>query len=496
VVQLAAVPDTVVEPGAAAVEGHERAPPVEAQEAAATETTVSPPLSGAGEAERPVSVAEPEGEAAAGAVTAGQGSGVREAAELAQAPEASGTKATEAGLTATSPGDTVAGTETDGEPLKCMVLAGQKFTSRAEVAETVKRIQESLDKEGGGQLGPQDAFLMFHLMLHHPKAVGKMTSPVLSIRYGTYEKFHNKCFIMVRKDGTEEGVSWSKSLEAIFPRKGSSRPVDSAEACAGDAGAPAAQQGLQRNKEQADMEDKLSGTGQMRRGCVLDIRGVPGSMCYHRLRDLLGNFGRLRSLWLPYASKRPRSETTGAMHRPAAIAPDDNAVGQASARRSEAARDTVVPMAPTPSAAAAPGLATADQAAAEEEGEDGEDNGAAADEPVAARCCFVEPEAALRALHELVEVDGAKVKVGLLAGAEEEAFWERLSSKGQGGKGQNKGKYNNKGRDKGKDKGKGKAKDKGRGKGKVKVNGKRKAEGEAGGEGAYEERGKDKKMGD
>merc|ERR1719491_1867955 len=83
----------------------------------------------------------------------------------------------------------------------------------------------------GAMLGPENAFLVFHLATFHPNFVDKMTAPVVGFRYGPNEAFGGaKCFFVVRADGTQEGISIPKCIESAAPGAGKGDKGDKGEA--------------------------------------------------------------------------------------------------------------------------------------------------------------------------------------------------------------------------------------------------------------------------
>ncbi|CAJ1340838.1 unnamed protein product [Effrenium voratum] len=186
------------------------------------------------------------------------------------------------------------------EPAKSVFLAGRKFSARAELAEHVKKIQESVASDDGskGDLSVEDNLFIFHLLLHHPKAVEKMIKPISHFRYGIYDKFKNKCFISVAADGSQEGVSAAKSIDVIFPKTGT------AATGSGSAGLVAEppekkEKGQKRQREEKPPpEPRAFEPHEMVRGCVVDVQGLPAKVHYHRLKELLSGCGKVRFLQL------------------------------------------------------------------------------------------------------------------------------------------------------------------------------------------------------
>ncbi|CAK9040277.1 unnamed protein product, partial [Durusdinium trenchii] len=183
---------------------------------------------------------------------------------------------------------------------KPIYLAGRAFANRTELAEHVKKIQESHSDADPtkGELSVEDNLFIFHLLLHHPKAVEKMTKPISHFRYGTYDKFKNKCFISVAADGSQEGVSAAKSMAVIYPN-GSSTAERSAALPGLVAIPPPAsmdektQKGQKRSREEKPPpEPRAFEPYEMVRGCVIDIKSLPANVHYHRLKDLLNGCGK------------------------------------------------------------------------------------------------------------------------------------------------------------------------------------------------------------
>ena len=338
-------------------------------------------------------------------------------------------KATEAPVEATNTTAEGAG-EGAESAAKPIYLAGRAFTSRNELAEHVKKIQDSKANEDvtKGDLTVEENLFIFHLLLHHPKAVEKMTKPISHFRYGTYDKFKNKCFISVAVDGTEEGVSAAKSMSVIFPNQ-NANGAPSVSSTAGLVAVPPQEEkkekGQKRSREERPPpEPRVFEPQEMVRGCVVDIKKLPANANYGRLKELLNGCGQVKFLHflkVPKPSKEP---------------PQKKAKSEET-EKDEAAEDK-------------------DEEAEEEEEEEC---------PMTARCRFADPEGASGAVTALSgsEVQGAIVEVSLLQGDEEEAYWEETNrkrkeafdnpkGKGKDGKGKK-----GKGKEKGK---KGKNKDK------------------------------------
>jgi len=106
--------------------------------------------------------------------------------------------------------------EADLEPVN---LAGRSFASRAALVEHVRAMQARA--EGNtyheGRLEGEDKFLMFHIVMQHPKTFEKLRAPVRAFRYGVHSQFpKSKCFIIVFANGTEEPVSVMRCVKELF----------------------------------------------------------------------------------------------------------------------------------------------------------------------------------------------------------------------------------------------------------------------------------------
>merc|ERR1719265_1165430 len=79
-------------------------------------------------------------------------------------------------------------------------LAGNVFENRMALIEHIKAMQVRLEQEGSdGRLGDADKFLLFHLILKHPRIGEKLNNgPVTGFRYGCHDRFpQTKCFITI-----------------------------------------------------------------------------------------------------------------------------------------------------------------------------------------------------------------------------------------------------------------------------------------------------------
>jgi len=405
------------------------------------------------------------------------------------------------------------------DDLPIITLAGHAFKDRDGLVSHIRQLQTSVTD--GAMLGPEDAFFIFHLATRHPHFIEKMTAPVVGFKYGPHEAFQgSKCFFVVRADGSEEGISIMKCVEAVLPKrplKGDGRGVkrerDDASQAIEDS-APAAKKVFEQRRE-------------ITHGCVVIISGVPGDIPYEGLREFLQEYGDIRFVEIirpPRPAEDEEQETAeggdeaaeklvGAAEKPVEAAEKQVGVAEKPVEATEKpveAAGTPAAEAEKPKAEAAKPPAEGDAAAgskpaaaeasadnkpAEKPSADtppaeGDANssekpveepattdGKPADEPAAeekkapwkpkivqVRARFGDAESASKTVADLKELEGAAVTCRLLDGDEEKDFWERLWDAASKAKDKGKGK----GKDKGK-KGKGKGKDKGKkGKGKGK----------------------------
>eukprot|EP00747_Dinoflagellata_sp_TGD_P083804 gnl/TRDRNA2_/TRDRNA2_162262_c1_seq2.p1 gnl/TRDRNA2_/TRDRNA2_162262_c1~~gnl/TRDRNA2_/TRDRNA2_162262_c1_seq2.p1 ORF type:complete len:475 (+),score=144.57 gnl/TRDRNA2_/TRDRNA2_162262_c1_seq2:182-1426(+) len=146
-------------------------------------------------------------------------------------------------------------------------LAGRTFTSRDEVIGHIRSIQE---KVSDGMLSMEDSLFLFHLSMNHPHFVEKVQVPLTGIRYGDCPGFKGtKSFVSVHADGSEQGISWRKSLDVLCPQNTSS---------AGNK--------RSREEEPAAENEKIPGV-------VLEVFGVPEGTEYTAVRDALVGFGNI-----------------------------------------------------------------------------------------------------------------------------------------------------------------------------------------------------------
>mmetsp|Transcript_53431 Transcript_53431/g.98819 ORF Transcript_53431/g.98819 Transcript_53431/m.98819 type:complete len:600 (-) Transcript_53431:86-1885(-) len=104
-----------------------------------------------------------------------------------------------------------------------VVLAGKHFPTQRSLVEHIKAMQAKMDEmcdrandPSDGVLAGEDMFLLYHLVMQHPKTAEKLRAPLKALRYGTFRKMKNKCFMLVFIDGSEEPISWNKSVKDIF----------------------------------------------------------------------------------------------------------------------------------------------------------------------------------------------------------------------------------------------------------------------------------------
>lgn len=402
-------------------------------------------------------------------------------------------------------------------------LAGNRFANRQALIEHIKAMQAGLDAEGSnGKMSDADKFLLFHLVLKHPRIGDKLNNgPVSGFRYGCHARFpQTKCFITLHSDGSEEPVSWMKCVNEAFPGSG---PRDRK----GD------HRGEKRPRDegdQANQEKEKRPRIEMKEGCIIDIQGLDPRTDYRDLRSALSEFGALKFLELKSKQKprhslhKPKTENEMIGHaksdeeneeKPSVRAKEEaqvEAKEEAKAEAEEASQAKTKEDVKTEAKSDAKDGVTSILGAAksllskvtgsdkkvakeatlaakekedqqigkqqedqESDDEDSEEEDEEDMEPISARARFDCPEAAKKALEELKEFDGDPVQVALLTGEEEKEFWDKLQNyldtmhekgkgKGKDGKGKGKGKgkkgkgWDAKGKAKGK-KGKGKNKD-------------------------------------
>eukprot|EP00930_Biecheleria_cincta_P088750 TRINITY_DN77_c1_g2_i1.p1 TRINITY_DN77_c1_g2~~TRINITY_DN77_c1_g2_i1.p1 ORF type:complete len:471 (+),score=150.70 TRINITY_DN77_c1_g2_i1:32-1414(+) len=337
-------------------------------------------------------------------------------------------------------------------PTHAIKLAGRGFESRDALVSHIRALQAAT--ADGALLGPEDAFFIFHLATHHPNFADKMTTPVVGFKYGPHEEFKgSRCFFVVRADGSEEGISIMKCVEAALPKGSASRGIkrDREEGEAAPAGTAAEEPQPQRPRREIQV------------GCILIIEGIPGNVGFEELRDILNGFGHMKYVEFlrdgpPVAAAQTEADAkaeadvqegadkpTAEENKEAATEKadkekDDKEVPAADAGKPSEAPATEAGKPPAPEA-------KADEAAAdkmEDEGEEEEDDEASV--PVSARARFADAEGAAAAAKGLKEINGKPVSCSILDGEEEQKFWERLWQKADQAR-----------QDKGKSKGKGKS---------------------------------------
>eukprot|EP00403_Amphidinium_massartii_P018855 CAMPEP_0178427846 /NCGR_PEP_ID=MMETSP0689_2-20121128/29959_1 /TAXON_ID=160604 /ORGANISM="Amphidinium massartii, Strain CS-259" /LENGTH=482 /DNA_ID=CAMNT_0020049573 /DNA_START=41 /DNA_END=1489 /DNA_ORIENTATION=+ len=358
-----------------------------------------------------------------------------------------------------------------------VTLAGREFATRDSFFSHIKKMQSNATD--GAQLGQEDSFLLFHVATYHPNFQQKMVAPVTGFKYATHpEHTANKCFWITFADGSEDALSISKCTEAMFLKRGEKRArEESRPAAQADEEEPAAQ----RQKRE------------IVKGCVLEILGIPPDWDYQSLREKMQDFEGFKFLELFTPNEGAKEEKTEKSADAAPMEEADKPPAEEAAKdesmeekkeeekkdeemKEEEKKEEESPKkeeevkAETTEEGKAASPVEAKEASKEEaEGageEDEEDEGP----PQQARARFFDADSCSKAAKELTDLDGTPVKVKILEGEEEQAFWERLWKKMDKGKGKDgkdgKGK-GGKGKGKGKDKDKGKGKKKG-GKGKKK----------------------------
>ncbi|CAE7505527.1 UTR2 [Symbiodinium pilosum] len=300
------------------------------------------------------------------------------------------------------------------EEAPVIAIAGRPFKDREELVGHIRSIQAATPD--GSLLGPEDAFFVFHLATFHPNFVEKMTAPVVGFKYGPHEAFvGNKCFSVVRADGSEEGISVMKCVESALPKKGQGR-------------------GTKRDREDGDRDELAKDSAhaggeeppaakprrEMQAGCVLIIEGLPGSCCYEEVKEALKAFGDVRFVEFlrdgPSASKAEAKEEATEMSGDEVEGGEEHLCVEADAEAETC--DT---------------------------------------EMTSARARFADAEAATAAAEGFKELDGNVLSCRVLDGEEEKQFWERLWQKAESRQAKGKGKWSKDRKGKGK-KGKGKGK--------------------------------------
>lgn len=99
-------------------------------------------------------------------------------------------------------------------------VAGRIFDSRSMLVDHVRDLQTRLEERADKVLAGEDLFLFYHLVLRNPKTVDKFKVPVKGFRYGKNPNFPSQCFIAIFQDGTEEPISWMKSVKELFTAGG------------------------------------------------------------------------------------------------------------------------------------------------------------------------------------------------------------------------------------------------------------------------------------
>jgi len=265
-----------------------------------------------------------------------------------------------------------------------VMIAGHTFPNRESVQEHVRKIQDSASDDQA--LQPADALFLFHLASFQPSFEAKLTAPVVGFKYGSHSN-GLKCFLMLRSDGSEEGISISKCLNGLLPKVagGTKRPREQDAEAAQDAPAAKKQQGLK-----------------IRPGCVVVITGIPKATQYQAVRTACEAIGDCRFVETNEKPKKKKGKGKGKA--------EDEGKGKAKPP--------------------------------EDADSDGEDV------PLIAKARFGDAEGAAKAVKELKEIGGAPVTLRIMEGEEEREFWEKLleradkkfvqDQKGKKGKGRGK----------------------------------------------------------
>jgi len=186
----------------------------------------------------------------------------------------------------------------------------------------------------------------------------------VGFKYGSHSN-GLKCFLMLRSDGSEEGISISKCLNGLLPKVagGTKRPREQDAEAAQDAPAAKKQQGLK-----------------IRPGCVVVITGIPKATQYQAVRTACEAIGDCRFVETNEKPKKKKGKGKGKA--------EDEGKGKAKPP--------------------------------EDADSDGEDV------PLIAKARFGDAEGAAKAVKELKEVGGAPVTLRIMEGEEEREFWEKL----------------------------------------------------------------------
>eukprot|EP00927_Polykrikos_kofoidii_P079284 TRINITY_DN76072_c0_g1_i1.p1 TRINITY_DN76072_c0_g1~~TRINITY_DN76072_c0_g1_i1.p1 ORF type:complete len:398 (-),score=108.47 TRINITY_DN76072_c0_g1_i1:116-1309(-) len=283
-----------------------------------------------------------------------------------------------------------------------ITLAGRAFKGRNELAARIKQLQAASGE--GTMFGPEDAFFLYDLARYHPQFKEKMSGPIVGFKYDVHENFPgSKCFFIVRADGSEEGISLTKCIEAAF----STPPSQPSE--------QSGQSGQKRSREDQSSTIEENPAKKPRRefqpGLVLDVQGIPATMKYEDLKQLLYKYGKVRFVGLEKDKEESLDEADD----------DENSDGVEGKE----------------------GAAAAEVA----EGQSGDAEGKTSKQAVmSAHVRFDDAEGPKKALADLKEIEGTQVTVRILDGEDEIAFWEKTYSafdgkgkaKGKGGKGKGK----------------------------------------------------------
>lgn len=106
-------------------------------------------------------------------------------------------------------------------------LAGRWFETRNMLIDHIRAMCARLEESANKVLAGEDLFLFFHLCMRNPKILGRFRGAAKGFRYGQHGGFPSKCFIAIFKDGTEEPISWMKSVKELYTGSGSlKRPAE------------------------------------------------------------------------------------------------------------------------------------------------------------------------------------------------------------------------------------------------------------------------------
>jgi len=144
-------------------------------------------------------------------------------------------------------------------------IAGHKFSDKDALWTHCKQMVEALGDEA--QLTGENAFFAFAMLAHHPECTAKMGDGLQAIRWGTNPEFPDtKCFLAMRKDGTEAGFSYRKCIDSAFNN-------------------------ISRRGEKRQREEH---TTKFQPGLVVTVSGLPDEVGFRELKEHFGNCGNIK----------------------------------------------------------------------------------------------------------------------------------------------------------------------------------------------------------